>query len=403
MSINQKMEAMLQEVQSGTSADNAIEKVLGGAVDPRVVRKEVRALMAKASQLEEKYAGTEWPQALLQEVAEQSGGNTGEQFRRLSELKRLANLRNLRISESILREQGADITFMRETIERAHGEEQRMAATAMPEELEALQKELLQALPTERESLREVLRGAAQEEAAPLLELLDAPQGPAQAQEDFSVMMAAAILSERPDATAEEAAAAAVLGANQGAGQRKLQFLWMALPITLAAMVGNLLLFLLAGMAGLSLLSSVGLLLFKGTAVILALGSLAAAGVGAVWGVKKVIALVRDVWPRCKPYVAYAASKVKAAVLTVFGVIRDKVFRPAIQWVSQKAMPILRDKVVHPLKRRLEGLLEWFQKKKEHVEQFVRNAAAAQQQAQEPVDEELQMTYDAAEDNWVYA
>ena len=94
------------------------------------------------------------------------------------------------------------------------------------------------------------------------------------------MMLAAAILSERSDVSEEEAAAAAVLGANQGAGQRKLQFLWMALPVTLAAMVGNLLLTFLAAMAGLSLLSEVGLLLFKGTAVGLALLSLAAAGTG---------------------------------------------------------------------------------------------------------------------------
>ena len=376
MTINQKMEAMLQEVQNGNSVDNAIQTVLGGEVKPEAVRKEVQALLSKAAQLEEKYVGTEWHTALFQEVAEQCGGNCAEQFRQLSEWKRLSNLRNLRVSESILREQGTNVEFMRQTIERAYEEEQRMAAAATPEELSALQDELVQSLPTEKESLREVLREAAQEDAAPLLELLDAPQGTPQTQEDFSVMLAAAILSERSDVSEEEAAAAAVLGANQGAGQRKLQFLWMALPVTLAAMVGSLLLTFLAAMAGLSLLSEVGLLLFKGTAVGLALLSL-------------------------------AAAKAKAAVLAVAGVLTGTVFRPAIRWVSQTALPVIREKVIHPLKRRLEGLLGWLKEKKDQFVQFVRDAAAPQsQETPEQTDEEPQLVYDvedADEINWIFA
>ncbi len=407
MTINQKMEAMLQEVQNGNSVDNAIQTVLGGGIKPEGVRKEVQALLSKAAQLEEKYVGTEWHTALFQEVAEQCGGNCAEQFRQLSEWKRLSNLRNLRISESILREQGTNVEFMRQTIERAYEEEQRMAAAATPEELSALQDELVQSLPTEKESLREVLREAAQEDAAPLLELLDAPQGTPQTQEDFSVMLAAAILSERPDVSEEEAAAAAVLGANQGASQRKLQFLWMALPVTLAAMVGSLLLTFLAAMAGLSLLSEVGLLLFKGTAVGLALLSLAAAGAGVYLGAKKAAELARDVWPRCKPYVLNAANKVKAAVLAVAGVLTGTVFRPAIRWVSQTALPVIREKVIHPLKRRLEGLLGWLKEKKDQFVQFVRDAAAPQsQETPEQTDEEPQLVYDvedATEGNWIFA
>ena len=407
MTINQKMEAMLQEVQNGNSVDNAIQTVLGGGIKPEGVRKEVQALLSKAAQLEEKYVGTEWHTALFQEVAEQCGGNCAEQFRQLSEWKRLSNLRNLRVSESILREQGTNVEFMRQTIERAYEEEQRMAAAATPEELSALQDELVQSLPTEKESLREVLREAAQEDAAPLLELLDAPQGTPQTQEDFSVMLAAAILSERSDVSEEEAAAAAVLGANQGAGQRKLQFLWMALPVTLAAMVGSLLLTFLAAMAGLSLLSEVGLLLFKGTAVGLALLSLAAAGAGIYLGAKKAAELVRDVWPRCKPYVLNAANKVKAAVLAVAGVLTGTVFRPAIRWVSQTALPVIREKVIHPLKRRLEGLLGWLKEKKDQFVQFVRAAAAPQsQETPEQTDEEPQLVYDvedADEINWIFA
>lgn len=408
MTINQKMEAMLQEVQNGNSVDNAIQTVLGGEVKPEAVRKEVQALLSKAAQLEEKYVGTEWHTALFQEIAEQCGGNCAEQFRQLSEWKRLSNLRNLRISESILREQGTNVEFMRQTIERAYEEEQRMAAAATPEELSALQDELVQSLPTEKESLREALREAAQEDAAPLLELLDAPrQGTPQTQEDFSVMLAAAILSERSDVSEEEAAAAAVLGANQGASQRKLQFLWMALPVTLAAMVGSLLLTFLAAMAGLSLLSEVGLLLFKGTAVGLALLSLAAAGTGIYLGAKKATELVRDVWPRCKPYVLNAANKVKAAVLAVAGVLTGTVFRPAIRWVSQTALPVIREKVIHPLKRRLEGLLGWLKEKKDQFVQFVRDAAAPQsQETPEQTDEEPQLVYDAedaVEGNWIFA
>ena len=74
-------------------------------------------IQAEAAQLEEKYVGTEWHTALFQEVAEQCGGNCAEQFRQLSEWKRLSNLRNLRVSESILREQGTNVEFMRQTIE----------------------------------------------------------------------------------------------------------------------------------------------------------------------------------------------------------------------------------------------------------------------------------------------
>ncbi len=61
-----------------------------------------------------------------------------------------------------------------------------------------------------------------------------------------------------------------------------------------------------------------------------------------------------------------------------FGVIADKVFRPVIYWASNSALPVIREKIWYPLERRLQGMLEWLQQKKEQVISFVKSASAAQ-------------------------
>ena len=197
-----------------------------------------------------------------------------------------------------------------------------------------------------------------------------------QAREDMAVLSAALFLNEHPERSSEEAAAAAVIQVAESEGARKAQFVWMAIPIALALAVSGIIGTLLGIIAGIETLAGFSFVVAVASAAMLSLLALVAIGHGAYQAVKKAIPYIESAWQKYRPYVKQVASKVKILVAGIIGVVANHIFRPAVHWVSETAIPVIREKVYHPLKRRLVAMLEWLQEKKNQVRDFIRNAAA---------------------------
>lgn len=399
MDINQKLERMIQEVHAGSSVDDAICKVLGGGAEVPVkeLREKVRALISKAEQMEKQYAGADMQEAVFQEIEKQCGGSRGQQFSRLSSLKRLVNMRNLKLSESMMREQGSDVNFAYETIQKVYEEEQKMAEDASEEELSGLKDELASILPQEQEEIQLLLRqniangepGEFGELGKVLDEIPDKITG--QNKEDFSVVLAAVLMSEKPDISSDEAAMAAAIQTAQST-EDKSWYLWLAVPAALTGTIAGLILWNLSEITGISILSEAGFLLVMGSVSILGLISLLAAGAAVYEAVKLAVPAAEKAWKKCRPFAARAAEKVKKALSAVFGVVTDKVLRPVIYWTNNSAMPVIREKIAYPMKRRLNGLLAWIKEKKEQIVCFIKDAAVKKS------DVESDIAYDIESD-----
>lgn len=374
--MKQKMEAMMQAVQNGNTVDEAIYKVLGIEASP--IREKVHAYLEENRTLREKYDGWDTAEAIFHEVAERTNNDCAKQFSWISGIKRQYNLRNLKYSESVLREQGADIEFMRESIERAYQAEQQMAADATEEELAALKQELVDVLPDEDLSFRQVLiQELDSEQAEPLMKALEDAEEMTQEQEDYAVMVAAILRAENEDASENEAVKAAIWHTAE-VFNYSIDMLLVTVPELMGESVGAMMIAWLAELVGLSTLSEffvlVSMATFAASAVVVAIAGAGLTYVALVKCLPYVKKACEKTWEKVKPYVEKVAITVKNAVLRLAGVVVDNVFRPAIYWLNNTAIPVVKETVIYPMKRRLQAMLAWFHAKKEQFIRFVEDA-----------------------------
>lgn len=403
--INKELEQMVKDMHRGASVEEAIRKTLGDSVAGQSgkIAEVVHDWATKADRLEEKYSSMNMQAAVFQEIDERCGEDLSAQFRMISDLKYVNALRNMEISKEVLKSEGLDIEFMRETLTRTHETEQRMAEEISVEELEALRNELAALFPDERNGMSELLEQLPEEEAWASVrdKAMEASDNiTSQTKEDIAVLTAALLLKEHPEISADEAAAAAIVQAAENEGGKKLQFIWMVIPVALAATVSGLTFFLWGFFTGLVPVAELGLAAAVAGAAALSLMVLLALGEGAYKLVKKLIPHIKATWRKVTPYVKAAAKKVKTAIASVIGIAVNKVFRPALRWVSNTAVPVLNEKVIHPLKRRLQMLLGWLQEKKEQVRNFVKNAMQPEMPVEEQVEEEeFESVYENEDEN----
>ena len=382
--INSKLEQMAKNRNQGSSVEEAIRGVLGDEIADQTesIRRMVHEINSEADRLEKKYSGRDVRIAVFEEIDEQCGKDIAAQFRRISDLKYVAGLRNLEYSKEELKEQGMDLDFVREMLTKTHDTEQELAENATAGELETLRSELQSILPEDREGIRDTVKRAAKDESwTPILETAEGAAAGItdEAREDLMILSAALLLSEQPQISAEEAAAAAAVHTAESEGDRAMHYVWMAIPAALAVTVTGLVLLCAAAITGLGILQGLGALTVIASTTVLSILALLAVSDIAYEAVKKAVPYVRKALDEAKPHVKSAAEKVKKAVADVIGVFANKVYRPAVRWVKESAMPVLKENVIHPLKRRLEKMLAWLKEKKDQVVAFVRKAAAQEQ------------------------
>lgn len=410
--MKQKLENVMQVVQNGSTVDEAIRKVLG--IDATPIREKIHAYLEENRALQAKYAGWDTAEAIFHEVAERTNNDCGKQFLWLSGIKRQYNLRNLKYSESVLRERGADIEFMRETIEETYAAEQRVGADATEEELAALKLELADVLPDKTQSIHQALiTELDSEEAEPLLKALEDAEDMTQEQEDYAVMVAA-ILTTEDDDTSQNAAVAAAIWHTAEVFDYSVELLCLAVPELLGEGVASLVIAWLAALTGLSVISEIfalaGMATLFASVVVAATAGIGLAYVGLVKYLPYAKKACEKVWEKVKPYVEKVAEKAQKAVLQAAGLVVDKVFRPAIYWVNNTAIPVIKEKVIYPMKRRLQAMLEWFQTKKEQFIRFVEDAKIHKERHEDHnADSEgndVYVTYgeeEQPESNWAFA
>lgn len=374
---------MLRVMSQDISAEDAVRRVLGADTDPEGLRALIHPAMDQAEALAQKYAGMKASEAVLQELRARCGEDRDLFFHGMSKLKYIANRRNLAVSRGALSAQGVDTDYMEEAFRQAYESEQQMVQVT-EEETAALEQELAASLPESGENFLDLMQSEDTDEAVRLLAEQAVQKATAWNREDFAVVAAAAYLHEHPDAGPQRAAAAATAAVLQTTGSGYTYvFSWLldAMDATLGVMIAGPVLEFLGELTGLSVLSSAGVLFFEGGALMLGLLAVLIVGAAAAAGLKQLPNWARKAWERCGPAVTRVAARVRNAALALFGVVRDHVFRPAVCWVSNTAMPALRKHVIHPLQRRLKGLLNWLQTKWEQMKAFVRSATVPQEAA----------------------
>ncbi len=401
--IDKNLEQMVQDRHQGSALEEVIGKALGEEMAGRCkeIEEMVDDFSARISRLEKKYAGMDLKMAVFHELDEQCGDDIAEQFCRISDVKFAASLRNLEISKERLKEQGEDIAFIREALVRTHDEEQKMAANATAEEVAALREELAMALPDDQEGIRDSIRQmAADEKWDTLLKEAEAAAGGItdQARKDIAVLVAVSYLNEHPEMSAEEAAA---IGVSQTSESSAI-LLWLVGGAALGV-AGFASVFL--GIAfGVWPLITAGIVELGISAAVISGLVLLSLGKEAAKAMKAAIPPVKAAFEKCRPHLEKAAAKVKFALASVIGIVANHVLRPAIYWVSNEAVPVMKEKIYHPLKRRLAALLEWLKEKKEQVVNFVKNAAApasddAAKEQEEVKDSEFDSAFEDEEEH----
>ena len=394
--MDEKLEQMVRDYYQRLSLEETIRKTLGDDIADQSQELEQMAgsMYTKIRSLKEEYSGMEIKMAVFQEIDRQCADNCAAQFSMISDLKYAVSMHNFALSKEIQKEQGLDTDFIEEALKKTHDMEQKMAETATPEELAALQEELAKILPDQQEEIWNVIRqSAAEEDWAEILKGAEEAKASIseQAKKDLSVMAAALFLSGNKGTTAKEAVFAGILQTEEHLGTMD----WVM--ICLAAASSGFLAVLLGEITGFSVFTALG---FAGIAAAsVAAGILTAycAGEAAYEAAKKAVPYIKSAWEKCRPHLESLADKVKAAVAGVFCTVADKVFRPAIYWVSNSALPVIREKVWHPLERRLQGMLEWLQQKKEQVIEFVKSASVSKE-ARDPETQDSEMQEDFEEE-----
>ncbi len=388
--MNEKLEQMARDYYQGLSLEETIRKTLGNDIAERSeeLRQLVDNLSSRISSLKEEYNGMDVKLAVFQEIDRQCGEDCAAQFQKISDLKYAVSMQNFALSKKIQEEQGQDTNFIEEALKKTHDMEQQMAETATPEELSALRDELSKVLPDGQEEIWKSIRQAAAEEGWEdlLKEAETAREEISQkAKKDISVMAAALFLSGNSDKSAKEAAVAGVVQIEERLGTAD----WVI--VCLAAAASGFFSVLIGELTGWSIFTAAGFAGITASAFVVSILALVSAGEAAYQAVKKAVPFVKSAWEKCRPHLENLAAKVKKAVASAFGVMTDKVFRPAIYWVSNSALPVIREKIWYPLKRRLQGMIEWLQQKKEQVVDFVRSASVPKDAADmEGQDEEFE-------------
>lgn len=399
-------------IQDGSSVDEAIQNILD--IDAASLREQIRTASKTYRETLEKYEG--WPseKAVLDAIFESSGGDLAIQFRKTSDLKRMLSLNNIQLTEDVLREQGDNPEQMKEAIEQAYVEEQLMANEATAEELNALQNELIQVLPNDDQGLLEVLlQDLPSEQAEALRKNLQTPGEMSQEQEDNAVLLAAVMMDQNEDISSEDAANASVLLTYQKC-MNLMDFLDFVDKKILSVLFGISAGLIVSGVIlrklGVSALSSS--LINLGVPLMYPVFALSIAVIAAKLLVRFYPQLHEKVQPlldKVRPFVRHTVQKAKHAVLSLCGVITDGVFRPAIYWVSNTAIPFLQQNIVYPLKRRIQAMRNWFGQVKDWLLWFIEDAQVNRTPATDVnpdnESEEEMMTFGEKEkqDNWTFA
>lgn len=383
MSMRDSMERMIQDVNQGKTVEESVKELEIG-VKVETLRDWVRPVLTEAEQHRKGFAAVKSKQGLLQALEKLHGEDHDALFHRMSDVKYLVNSRNLKLSHDLLKGQGMDPEFMEASFSQAHEAEQQMTQVT-GEELKALREELLECLPDEDENIFTLLRQGADtpEGEALLAQTEEAVQkATPQNREDFAVLVTAAYLKEHPEANPQEAAKAMATNTAYAPGQL---FSWLmdGLDVSLGVLIGGAALSGLAELAGLSLLSSVGEVVAAGGAYFVALFATLAVGTAAAVGIQKLMPYVKKFLGKCTYHIAKLADRVKTASLKLFGVVRDHVFRPAIHWTANTAVPAIREHVVYPLKRRLVRFLDWIREKWDQTVAFFRSATSAEAEVED--------------------
>lgn len=403
--INPKLEQMVTLKEQRVSTDEAIRSILGEnvAAKTKEIRNMVQMIHTNINQLEEKYSGMDSKRAILQEIDEQCQADCQKQFQRISDLKYMAALTNLE------RCKGEGSPFTEDDFKKIHQAEQDIAKDATPKEVDALREELLSTLPEDNKEIEEIIEKVAADESwSSVLEKVKQQKSgiTKETREDVTVMAAALFLSEHSEISAKEAAAVATVRVAESEGEKKLHYILMAIPISLSVTVVGSLLAFGAAMTGNAALYTLGCGTATVSGVILSLLSLLTAGIAAYQAAKKAIPYVKIAWEKCRPYVNKAASKVKMAVAYVIGVVANNVVYPAIHWVNNRAVPAIKEKVIHPLRRRLERLFAWISEKKEQIVEFIKEAAAPnpveQEEEQEPEKKLVSLEEEQKEEECIF-
>lgn len=379
--INRRLEQMIEDTCKGYSVERAIRKTLGEDIAncSEKIREVVHNIYSEADKLEEKYSKSDVQMAFFQEIDEQYGEDLDAQFQRISDLKHFVGLRNLNFSKEELQKQGVNVEFLKDSLIKTHEAEQKMIGSITQEELFALRNELANMLPDDKNEIKAIIKQISEIESwNQLLEEIEYVTNniTEQNREDMAVLAAAFFLSENKDVSIEEAAAVAAVQIAENEGKKDMCYIWLAVPAALITAIAGLGALFLGTIINFDALLGLGFVTITISTSILAVLSLLAVGDEAYNMIENAIPYINKAWEKCHSYVKNIARKVKNGVATVIGVVANKVFRPAIHWVSNTAIPVIKEKIIYPLKRRLEHLLEWLNEKKEQVFEFFKNAAS---------------------------
>lgn len=362
------------------STEEAIKNIFGDEWigKSKELRKLIKSILKKSEYIEKKYCELEIRDVVFQEIDEICGNDLSLQFCKLSDLKYFIEMRNWEISKDELKEQGMDIDFIKDMFNKVHETEQNISDEVTVDEINTLREELSLLL-SEYDNINETLKQLSEDESwSEVIENVEETLNKItdDEREDFAVMVATMIAHNNSKISDENAAAMASVYLAELEGKKKLLYVWLALPVVSSGVIVGLLMTAIGGILDVTTLLLVGSGITVASGVILSCLVMVSVGVVGYKAIKKALLYIKKSLNKCRPYIKKITETVKIAVASVIGFVANKVFRPAIYWVENKAIPNINEKVVCPLKRRLKYLLEWLGEKKHQVIEFFKNAVA---------------------------
>lgn len=362
------------------STEEAIKNIFGDEWigKSKELRKLIKSILKKSEYIEKKYCELEIRDVVFQEIDEICGDDLSLQFCKLSDLKYFIEMRNWEISKDELKEQGMDIDFIKDMFYELHETEQNISDEVTVDEINTLREELSLLL-SEYDNINETLKQLSEDESwSEIIENVEETLNKItdDEREDFAVMVATMIAHNNSKISDENAAAMASVYLAELEGKKKLLYVWLALPVVSSGVIVGLLMTAIGGILDVTTLLLVGSGITVASGVILSCLVMVSVGVVGYKAIKKALPYIKKSLNKCRPYIKKITETVKIAVASVIGFVANKVFRPAIYWVENKAIPNINEKVVCPLKRRLKYLLEWLGEKKHQVIEFFKNAVA---------------------------
>ena len=312
------------------------------------------------------------PMAVFAEIDRVCAQDLPKRFRMLSDLKYMTGMQNLELGRETLKAEGLDADFLKKALEKSHEEELAMAEEADLTEIEALQQELSAMLGSDQEKLQNILTEAAKQEGwETVLESFKEVKTAVtdQVREDLAVLAAALEKMENPEISMEELV---INAAYQEALDIGMNLCILDLAILGVGAVSGA----VGIVTGIGFLEELGILLMGGGTVLAGALILAASGIGAYHAAKELAPHAKELWKKIRASLKKAAEAAKRTVTSMIGTVSNKVFRPAIEWTRDTAVPVIREKAVYPLKRRLARMMEWIREKAEQIKEFLKKAAA---------------------------